>query len=418
MALTTQLHRSRNSLASRFLRVAGRSSAQQALASRSRGVLGSLALLALPLCSVAAPLSVVVNPGDQGEQSRYAVFSEWRQVLEQSLRRERAAGGLQLTQSNDATADLSATRSRLNDLVVGPAHVVGSALRYGYQPVATMDKTVQAVLVAPQNSSINKLSDSAGKRLGLPMQDSVVTYLLRGEINASNSTIKQHFGAVLESRYQDALLVCLQIRRCDVVAVERAVFERWQAAGESLKVVMQSKAVPGLSVALKPGGTLTAEGLRASLQGAQAGSLKLQAVGGEAFEYVSTLGYFTPRTLPGATQVDAVAVAKLMQGGALFIDTRNEAEYKAGHAAGAKSVPYHEKSAKEADFKVEDDKFDLTQLPANKAAALVFACNGAECWKSFKASHVAVKAGYSKVYWFRGGFPEWRAAGYKIEGSP
>ncbi len=46
---------------------------------------------------------------------------------------------------------------------------------------------------------------------------------------------------------------------------------------------------------------------------------------------------------------------------------------------------------------------------------LIFACNGAECWKSFKASHAALKAGYKRVHWFRGGFPAWRAAGLKTE---
>lgn len=56
------------------------------------------------------------------------------------------------------------------------------------------------------------------------------------------------------------------------------------------------------------------------------------------------------------------------------------------------------------------DSFDISKLPANKAAALVFACNGAECWKSYKASHAAPKAGHSKVFWFRGGLPEWRTA--------
>jgi rhodanese-related sulfurtransferase len=45
---------------------------------------------------------------------------------------------------------------------------------------------------------------------------------------------------------------------------------------------------------------------------------------------------------------------------------------------------------------------------------LIFACNGAECWKSYKASQAALKAGFTKVHWFRGGFPEWRAAGQKI----
>jgi rhodanese-related sulfurtransferase len=30
----------------------------------------------------------------------------------------------------------------------------------------------------------------------------------------------------------------------------------------------------------------------------------------------------------------------------------------------------------------------------------------------------AVKAGYTRVYWFRGGFPEWSAKGYPVESMP
>lgn len=365
---------------------------------------------------MAQSTSVLVNPGDQGEQSRFAVFNDWKSVLEPALRRERAQAA-KLAQSGDASADLATTRSRMHDVYVAPAHVIGSAVRYGYQPVAGLDKPVQAVLVAPQASAINSLADAAGKRIGVPLQDSIVTYLVRGELNAANTTLRRHFASVFESRYQDALLVCLQIKRCDVVAVERVVYERWVAAGEALKPVMQSKAVPGLAVALKPGASLSAEGLRAALLASPGvGGQKLVALAPDAFDYVATLGYFTPRSLPGATVVDAPAVQQLLaKGGAQYIDTRSEAEFKAGHVPGAKLLPYVEKSAKDADYRAEDDQFDLAKLPADKATPLVFACNGAECWKSFKASRAALKAGYTKVNWFRGGFPEWRAAGLPVQ---
>jgi rhodanese-related sulfurtransferase len=130
---------------------------------------------------------------------------------------------------------------------------------------------------------------------------------------------------------------------------------------------------------------------------------------------VSTLGYFTPRSLPGATVVDAATVAQLLQRGARYIDTRTDPEFKAGRVPGSSLVPYVEKSAKEADYDPKQDQFNLAALPTQRDAELIFACNGAECWKSYKASHAAVKAGYTKVYWFRGGFPEWRAAGQKAE---
>ena len=44
-------------------------------------------------------------------------------------------------------------------------------------------------------------------------------------------------------------------------------------------------------------------------------------------------------------------------------------------------------------------------------------CNGTECWKSYKATRTAVAAGYTKVYWFRGGMPEWREKHMPVEGN-
>lgn len=382
----------------------------------SLGMLGGLAA-----AQTAVATRVLINPGDSSEQSRVVVYSAWKAAIEQALRKERISGtNVQL--SNDATADLGATRARMHDIYVAPAHVIGSALRYGYTPVLGLDKPVQAVLVAPKDSPVGSLAQAAGKRLGLPSQDSVVTYLLRGEINAANTTIKRHFGELYETRYQEALLPCLQLLRCDLVAVERAVYERWVTAGHALKVVLESKPVPGLSVAIRDGVRPPIAAFDAALSEALAGSdmlrvekAKVMSMHAADFDYVSTLGYFTPRDLPGAQVVDPAAVAQLLQQGATYIDTRTDAEFKAGHVPGARLVPYVEKSPKDADFDPKLDQFDLAKLPANRDAALIFACNGAECWKSYKASHAALKAGYKRVHWFRGGFPAWRAAGYKFD---
>jgi rhodanese-related sulfurtransferase len=330
--------------------------------------------------------------------------------------------GAQIALSTDATADLGSTRAGVHDIFVGPAHVVGSAVRYGYVPVVGLDRPVQAVLVTLRDANIPDLAQARGKRLGLPQQDSVVTYLVRGEVNAANTSIKRHFSSVYETRYQDALLPCLHVRRCDVVAVEKAVFDRWVAAGEPVKSVMESKPVPGLSMAVRKGSRANADALREALAESPqfAGLLRAEnaravAHAPDDFKYVSTLGYFTPRSLPGATVVDAPKVAQLLQAGAVYVDTRTEVEFKAGQVPGAILVPYHEKSAKDADFDASHDQFDVAKLGANRNAELVFACNGPECWKSFKATQAALKAGYRKVYWFRGGFPEWRGSGMKFD---
>jgi len=119
----------------------------------------------------------------------------------------------------------------------------------------------------------------------------------------------------------------------------------------------------------------------------------------------------TPTSLAGVKLVNAGEVKKMLDSGVAVVDTRVAAEYAEKTIKGAKSVPYKEKSAKDAGFDASQDQFDLSKLPGDKAAPVVFFCNAGECWKSYKASVVAQKAGYSKVSWFRGGLPEWVAAG-------
>lgn len=123
----------------------------------------------------------------------------------------------------------------------------------------------------------------------------------------------------------------------------------------------------------------------------------------------------TPSALAGATVVDAAKAKSLLDGGAKMIDTRVAGEYAEAHIKDAVNVPYKEKSAKAADFDASQDSFDLGKLPSDKVSKLIFQCNGSECWKSYKGAHAAVKAGYKSVYWFRGGFPEWKAKGFPIE---
>lgn len=122
----------------------------------------------------------------------------------------------------------------------------------------------------------------------------------------------------------------------------------------------------------------------------------------------------TPATLEGATVVDAKKAKELMDAdkSMAIIDTRVKVEYSEEHLPNAVSVVYGEKSAKDASFDATKDSFDIAKLPANKDQAMLIYCNGPECWKSYKGSKAAVKAGYKKVYWFRTGIPEWKKAGY------
>jgi rhodanese-related sulfurtransferase len=119
----------------------------------------------------------------------------------------------------------------------------------------------------------------------------------------------------------------------------------------------------------------------------------------------------TPDTLAGVKIVSAETARKMGGQGVPLIDTRVATEYADKTIKGAKSVPYREKSAKEVKFDRSKDEFDLSKLPADKNAPLVFFCNSGECWKSYKASVVARDAGYKQIHWLRGGMPEWVAKG-------
>jgi rhodanese-related sulfurtransferase len=126
------------------------------------------------------------------------------------------------------------------------------------------------------------------------------------------------------------------------------------------------------------------------------------------YEYVASLGLFTPAELAGVTRVSARQAFEMSQKGARLVDVRTEREHNAKHARNSVLVPYGEKSLKALDFDSKLDSFGgLAKL--DKSQPTIFFCNGAECWKSYKASKVARDSGFTSVYWMRGGMPEWNS---------
>lgn len=118
----------------------------------------------------------------------------------------------------------------------------------------------------------------------------------------------------------------------------------------------------------------------------------------------------TPASAPaGVKLVEAKEVENLQKQGAVLVDTRKAGEFSDATIKGAISVPYDpEKSAKDANFDSAQDKFDMSKF-ADKNAHIVVFCNSGTCWKSYKAAAVLAKSGYKSVYWYRNGFPDWKA---------
>jgi len=124
----------------------------------------------------------------------------------------------------------------------------------------------------------------------------------------------------------------------------------------------------------------------------------------------------TPATLSGGKVISIEDARKLIDGkAAAFFDTRAVLNYGKGHIPGAVAVSYKEKSAFKADFDASQDQFDLTKLPADKNAKIVFYSDGPTGWKSYKAAALAVKDGRKNVMWMRNGFDAWSAKGFPAE---
>jgi rhodanese-related sulfurtransferase len=312
--------------------------------------------------------------------------------------------------------------------MIGPAHVIGSAIRYGYEPVARLAGEERAVFIASAESKVTSFDQARGKRLALPPSDSLATYLARGEFNAKGVQAKSYFSSVREYRFHEAALLALEFGQADVAVADRRLAEEWVARHKG-RILLETQAAPMTGIAiLSTVDKATKERVRTALLKPNAKAVEsagfvgkdvrsMQPTVAKEYDYVATLGYFTPRVLDGVRIVSAEEVQALMGKGAVLYDTRSEEEYRDKHIKGAKWLPYREKSAKEVGFDFTKDAFDVARA-GGKDAPVIFACNGAECWKSYKSCVAARKEGFTQVYWFRGGFPEWVARGYPVESVP
>ena len=123
-----------------------------------------------------------------------------------------------------------------------------------------------------------------------------------------------------------------------------------------------------------------------------------------ADEFKLKSGKRSPETVTGATTVDAEKAKKLFDKEVIFVDVRKDKDWQAGRIPGA----YH------LELKKMFNKDSLSNL-VNSNASVVFYCNGPKCLRSSKSSQKAVSWGFRKVYYFRGGLPAWRKAGYPVE---
>ena len=122
----------------------------------------------------------------------------------------------------------------------------------------------------------------------------------------------------------------------------------------------------------------------------------------------------TPTKLTGV-EIVTVDQAKVLLGKAQFFDMRSAVNYGKGHLKGAIALPYDNKSENAENFDAGKDKFDMTKLPADKTASIVFYSDGPTGWKSYKAAATLTKLGYKNVKWMREGTGGWSEKSLPLE---
>lgn len=121
----------------------------------------------------------------------------------------------------------------------------------------------------------------------------------------------------------------------------------------------------------------------------------------------------TPLTVEGAPTIDTPALKKMMDDvpGLLLIDVLGGSGHLTLPGATWLGSPAGEGQL----FPVDLARFEavMTRLTkGDKAKAVVYFCQGYECWLSYNAVLHAKKAGYTNVFWYRGGVLSWADAGF------
>ena len=114
-------------------------------------------------------------------------------------------------------------------------------------------------------------------------------------------------------------------------------------------------------------------------------------------------GAESPIEVMGAITVDGAKAKALFDRGVPFVDVRTLARWNLGHIPGAVLL----------DLKTHFNEVNLLAV-ASKDQEVVIHCEGPKCLRSSQACAKAVSWGFNHVYYYRDGFPDWRAAGYPV----
>ena len=112
----------------------------------------------------------------------------------------------------------------------------------------------------------------------------------------------------------------------------------------------------------------------------------------------------SPLQVDGATTVDVAVAKTLFDRGVPFVDVRSKSGWETSH------IP----KAHYLELFSAFNEANLLKIAAKDQEVVIY-CGGPGCKRSSKACAKAASWGFKKVYYFRGGFPAWRAAGFPTD---
>jgi len=132
-----------------------------------------------------------------------------------------------ITQTSSMAEVMRASRTVENEVIIAPAHVTASAILHAYQLLATSGQEQVYALVA--KSSIDAVDKLPGKRIYLPQQDSLRSYVAKGLLTESGVKLAQ-FSKVTYGNTSGGGLVALGYDMADVTIADEGQAKEWIAA--------------------------------------------------------------------------------------------------------------------------------------------------------------------------------------------
>ena len=111
-----------------------------------------------------------------------------------------------------------------------------------------------------------------------------------------------------------------------------------------------------------------------------------------------------PEMIAGVETVSAEQVIEHLtsESPPFLVDARIKKDREYGYIESSVSLP---------DIETNCESLDAINKDKNKH--MMFYCNGVQCGRSVVSIKVALSCGYHNLFWFKGGFAEWKEKGYQ-----